>query len=592
MLRSTVLLILAFNTFSSSASSGVPAFVYQPDGIAWTPSDDTLNSGKVSADKEIFWRSLNKTLDGRLLPATPFAFPCSRSNGPACSQVQKMYTDEVFRSTTPFGYIQTQWETCQATGEQCLLDADDPSNLEPIRPPRTCARGSVAEYYIDVRSAHDVIAAFDFSRQTKIPLVIKNTGHDYIGRSSAPNSLALWTHNLKNISFNPEFVPDQCGKHEAKPGMTLGAGVQWIEAYSYAEEHNVTIVGGTDRSVGASGGWLQGGGHSLLSNTMGLGVDRVLEFQVVTPDGKIRTANKCQNQDLFYALRGGGGGTFGVVLSSTHLVSPRVTIQAVIVTFPAGNTTLTRELWSTMAQYGLTWAADGWGGLSKAETAVFVNPKLNKTAAATSMAPLIEGLGRHANVHVSVLEFPSFGTFFKVFSTAFVAKVGQNLALTSRLIPKSLFPSNTSISPAKLQTQLVDALIKADTEAPGLLILMTAPASFPGDGTTSVTDAWRHSLWHVTAVSTWNWNATRVEKRAAYDKASGAIDWLRKITRDQPAAYLNEADVYEPNHEVSFWGTKYPQLLSIKKKYDKDHLLDCWHCVGWQPKSPRYSCYI
>ena len=48
-----------------------------------------------------------------------------------------------------------------------------------------------------------------------------------------------------------------------------------------------------------------------------------LQYKIVTPDGVFRTANACQNQDLFYALRGGGGGTFGVVLEATMLVSPK-----------------------------------------------------------------------------------------------------------------------------------------------------------------------------------------------------------------------------------------------------------------------------
>ncbi|EEB88350.1 hypothetical protein MPER_13859, partial [Moniliophthora perniciosa FA553] len=82
-------------------------------------------------------------------------------------------------------------------------------------------------------------------------------------------------------------------------------GVQWHEAYGFAEAHNITLVGGSDRSVGAAGGWLLGGGHGMLSNTMGLGADRALQFKVVTPDGKYLTANACQNQDLFFALRGG-----------------------------------------------------------------------------------------------------------------------------------------------------------------------------------------------------------------------------------------------------------------------------------------------
>lgn len=59
-------------------------------------------------------------------------------------------------------------------------------------------------------------------------------------------------------------------------------------------------------------------------------MDRVLQFKIVTADGKYRTVNKCQNSDLFFALRGGGGGTFGVVLESTFLASPRVTLEVYV----------------------------------------------------------------------------------------------------------------------------------------------------------------------------------------------------------------------------------------------------------------------
>lgn len=65
-----------------------------------------------------------------------------------------------------------------------------------------------------------------------------------------------------------------------------------------------------------------------MSPALGLGVDRVLEFKIVTPDGAYRTVNRCQNTDLFWALRGGGGGTFGVVLESTFIVSPQVTVHS------------------------------------------------------------------------------------------------------------------------------------------------------------------------------------------------------------------------------------------------------------------------
>jgi hypothetical protein len=101
-----------------------------------------------------------------------------------------------------------------------------------------------------------------------------------------------------------------------------------LDVYQAANATGVVVVGGSCPSVGAAGGWVLGGGHSSLSPQYGLGVDSkhipnftisswshmvsdVLEFEIVTPDGNVRTANKYQEEDLFWALRGGGPG-FGV----------------------------------------------------------------------------------------------------------------------------------------------------------------------------------------------------------------------------------------------------------------------------------------
>jgi hypothetical protein len=89
-----------------------------------------------------------------------------------------------------------------------------------------------------------------------------------------------------------------------------------IELYALTDAQNQTIVGGEAWGVGI-GGYLTGAGHSALSADYGLAADNVLEVRVVTPTGSILVANECQNSDLFYAFRGGGGGTFGVLLSAT-----------------------------------------------------------------------------------------------------------------------------------------------------------------------------------------------------------------------------------------------------------------------------------
>jgi hypothetical protein len=78
------------------------------------------------------------------------------------------------------------------------------------------------------------------------------------------------------MAYNKSFVPSGCPKAMATPGITLGAGAQFADVYAYADSLDVVVVGGADPSVGAAGGWAMGGGHSALSQSLGLGVDRVV----------------------------------------------------------------------------------------------------------------------------------------------------------------------------------------------------------------------------------------------------------------------------------------------------------------------------
>jgi FAD/FMN-containing dehydrogenase len=79
-----------------------------------------------------------------------------------------------------------------------------------------------------------------------------------------------------------------------------------FEIYSEAAKNKVTVVGGAGLTVGI-GGWITGGGHSPISSKFGLGADRVLEMEVVTADGELRTVNSTSNPGLFWAMRGVSG---------------------------------------------------------------------------------------------------------------------------------------------------------------------------------------------------------------------------------------------------------------------------------------------
>ena len=78
--------------------------------------------------------------------------------------------------------------------------------------------------------------------------------------------------------------------------------------------------------VSAAGGFGQAGGYGPLTAQYGLGVDQWLEAKIVTPDGQLMVANEVSNPDLFWAIRGGGGGTFGVVVEATFKVYPTIPI--------------------------------------------------------------------------------------------------------------------------------------------------------------------------------------------------------------------------------------------------------------------------
>jgi hypothetical protein len=166
--------------------------------------------------------------------------------------------------------------------------------------------------------ADDVRVAVQFAREHNLKLVVKGTGHDYLGRSSAPDSLLVWTHAMRRIESHDKFVASGCAPSTASPAVSLGAGVRWLEAYQEVTvKHGRYVQGGGCTSVGAAGGFLQGGGFGSFSKRYGTAASSLLEAEVVTADGKSVLANACTNADLFWALKGGGGGTFGVVTRVT-----------------------------------------------------------------------------------------------------------------------------------------------------------------------------------------------------------------------------------------------------------------------------------
>ena len=528
------------------------------------------------------WSALNRSVHNRLHIGTPLALPCfSTYNGQmvqhdtvACNAVQQSYTSSAFRTQFYGGYMNSQDEICSSNQtDQCLLDNVNPLNSIAYSNV-TCYQGSVSPYYINVEEPDDVIQALKFSRETGIRLVIKNSGHDYLGRSSSKNSLALWVRNLRGLWRDPAFVPNGCSNANATSydTITVQAGINFDEVYTFADAQNVTFIGAYASTVSVSGGWLQAGGHSVLSPVHGLGVDRVVQFKVVTPDGVLRTANFCQNIDLFWALCGGGGGTFGAVLESTHRVEKRLRLSVVSINFPPTSSNLLPFL-EILVNNSITWAKQGWGGHLGPHNLINVTPLLSLSEAKESFKGVSEyAAGQNGTV---IFESLDWYTFYQRYVIPNQAPIGQGQLISSRLIPAALF----STSHGRAQIISLIAYILSVGLSP--YIPVVAPYLYPyPENSTSASPAWRGSLWELSSGLVWTWNSTVEEKRAM-------VELLNNLTRigesiaPNSGTYMNEANPWTQDWQRAFWGENYPRLLSIKKKYDPEGLLDCWKCVGF-----------
>jgi FAD/FMN-containing dehydrogenase len=119
---------------------------------------------------------------------------------------------------------------------------------------------------------------------------------------------------MNAIELHDAFLPQGCeGRIEPQPAITVGAGAIWMHVYQAVTPGAGRYVqGGGCATVGVAG-LIQSGGFGSFSKRFGLAAAGLLEAEVVTADGQVRIANACSNPDLFWALKGGGGGSFGVV---------------------------------------------------------------------------------------------------------------------------------------------------------------------------------------------------------------------------------------------------------------------------------------
>jgi FAD/FMN-containing dehydrogenase len=569
-----------------AAASALPPV---PEALAAAPARPRVRPGQPGWPTDAEWDSLKGAVGGRL---SPVALPDL-----ADPAVKKELGNPFFVGDQPGLTQSTGWLDAWAS--------------QPSR------------YVVAAESAADVAAAVRFAARKNLRLVVRGGAHSYLGCSTAPDSLMIWTRKMRNVAVHEAFTPKGVG-HAPVPAVTLGAGCIWLDAYkAVTTEAGRYVQGGGCTTVGCAG-LVQGGGFGSHSKAFGTVAASLLEAEIVTADGRVRLVNAANEPDLFWALKGGGGGTFGVITRltlATHELPEtfggfRLAIQA------KSDQAYRRLLARFLEHYRTNLHNPHWGeqvqtGPVNMLSAEMVFQGLTAEEARAAWAPLVAWCDEHPGDYT-----------------------GQKLMLAIA------FPARHFWDAEYLKTKGPPGIIRAD-DRPG-----ASPSSFWWSGDGEQVGAWWHayaSLWlpdtllapanQAKFADAW-FTATRqhgvsfhfnkglsgataqtlvrsadtatnpnvlksfalaivagsgppvwpgsnaptpspnpLVAKIGKAKVDAAVAALRAAAPGS-GAYVNECDFFEPDWQRSFWGGHYPRLAAIKSRYDPTGLFTVHHGVG------------
>jgi len=170
-------------------------------------------------------------------------------------------------------------------------------------------------------SARDVAAAITFAADHGLRIAAQGTGHNAMPLGPLTNTILLKTHRMNRVDIDP-----------LARTARVEAGTVWSDVVQAAAKHGLAALAGSSGNVGVAG-YTLGGGVSFLGRKYGLSASNVLAIEVVTADGQLRRADREDEPDLFWALRGGGG-SFGIVTALELRLFPVTQLYAGILWYP------------------------------------------------------------------------------------------------------------------------------------------------------------------------------------------------------------------------------------------------------------------
>lgn len=337
--------------------------------------------------------------------------------------------------------------------------------------------------------------------------------------------------------------------------------------------------------MGFIGGYIQGGGHSPLTSIWGMAADHVLSIRVVTADGRFVTADAETNAELFWAIRGGGGSTYGIVTSMTIKGFPQIKVTTMRYNMTTSGNFTQDNFWEAQRAYVDKfdyYAELGYyayyrirhvNGEIFHDMTSWVAPNTSEAELRARLAPMFEKWKKlGVPFHPVIQEYDNFSD---AWADGFPEEVWTwTMRQASRFFPRESLIDDTT------RAASFDAIRGVFDEGANLIMfnIRNPPGSSSIDN--AVNPAWRKVLMFALMFVTWNpANSTEYVTQLSRNLT---YEWNPRWKRLTPGSgtYMSESDYIEPSWQHSFHGANYERLYALKQKWDPEGVFYAQNAVG------------
>jgi FAD/FMN-containing dehydrogenase len=387
----------------------------------------------------------------------------------------------------------------------------------------------------------DVVEAVNFARANHLLVAVRGGGHNAAGHATCDNGIVIDLSRMKGVQVDP-----------GSRTVRAQGGVTWAEFDFETQAFGLATPGGTVSNTGIAGLTL-GGGVGSLSGQYGLSCDNLISADVITGDGRLLKASANENEDLFWALRGGSG-NFGIVTSfefKLHPVGPMVLGGMVMYPMAIAKEVLRfyREFSSTLPDEAFALLAL----LTSPEGVPMVAMLLGYNGPIEEGEHILEPARKFGPPLVDMVQPMPYVVRQALLDAGFAEHGVQRYW-------KSGFDKEFS-------DELINALVEAALNFPSA---MSAIACYPIHGAAtriapdSTAYALREALWDVNAVAQWV-EPAETERNIAWARQL----WERIEPLTAGTAYINHMGGDErPERIRASYGRNYDRLVALKNKYD------------------------